>query len=116
MVQGKIAEVELSARRAADGRHPPFITTATLPTEHPALPEGTLLFAGAAPGSAVIDDADTTLLGVLESAVEENEGTGNVVIHGSVPADILVMVADNGDRTPATAEQIKALRGIGIFV
>ena len=128
MVQGKIAEVEFSARRAADGRHPPFITTVTLPADHPALPEGTLLFEGATAGTAILNATTTTgsgenavttdnaPIGVLESAVEANDGTGNIVLHGSVPADILVTVDEDGDETPATAAQIKALRGIGIYV
>ena len=118
MINGKTAEAELNVRRAADGRHPPFITTFALPATHPALPEGTILIEGATAGSADLAEAteEGALLGVLESRVDANEGAGNVLIHGSCPAEILVTVDSTGDAALASAELIKALRGIGIYV
>ena len=116
VVNGVTAEAELNTRRAADGRHPPFITAFTLPDEHIAWPEGTLMIAGSTPGSAeAAADDDTDLVGVLDTRVGANEQSGNVVIHGSVPADIL-KCEDDGELIDATAAQIKALRGIGIYV
>jgi hypothetical protein len=46
VVNGATAEAELNTRRAADGRHPPFITTFALPATHVAWPEGTLMAEG----------------------------------------------------------------------
>ena len=118
MINGKTAEMELNTRRAADARHPPFITTFMLPATHPALPEGTILREGTASGTAELATASgtQTLLGVLDTRVDANEGSCNVIIHGSCPSDILVTVAANGDTTPASAALIKSLRGIGIYV
>ena len=117
MINGKTGEMELNTRRAADGRHPPFITTFALPATHPALPEGTILKEGTEAGTADVAAASGTqvLLGVLDTRVEANEGAGNVLVHGSCPSDILVTVAA-GTATPAPAALIKALRGIGIYV
>jgi hypothetical protein len=48
--------------------------------------------------------------------VEANEQSGNVMLHGSCPADILQYV-DNGVLAAATSDQIKALRkGAQIYV
>lgn len=115
---GIAGEMTLNTRKAADRRHPPFITTAILPTSHPALPEGTILKEGTIPGTADLAAASGTqvLFGVLDEAVEENEGIGNVIIHGSCPAGILVTVAGGGTATAASAALIGALRGIGIYV
>jgi hypothetical protein len=117
MVQGKTAEAELNTRRAADGRHPPFITAFTLPASHIAWPEGTIMVAGATVGSATAAAADDTddIIGVLETRVDADEQSGNVMIHGSCAADILKSV-DDGALVDATAEQIAALRGVGIYV
>jgi hypothetical protein len=116
VVNGVTAEAELNTRRAADGRHPPFITAFTLPATHTAWPEGTLMIAGDATGSATAASAeDTDIIGVLETRVDADEQSGNVVIHGSVPADIL-KCEDGGGLVKATAEHINALRGIGIYV
>jgi hypothetical protein len=52
---------------------------------------------------------------VLETRVEANEENGNVMLHGSCPADILKW-EDGGGLAGATPDQIKALRGIGIYV
>jgi len=115
IVNGATASAELNTRRAADGRHPPFITSFTLPATHIAYPEGTLMVEGDAPGSAKAASADDTeLIGVLETRVDANEQSGNVLIHGSVPANIL-KVEDDGELADASPEQIKALRGIGIY-
>jgi hypothetical protein len=128
VVNGVTAEAELNTRRAADGRHQPFITSYALPAEHIAWPDGTLMAAGAAAGSAKaatpfdlygkdgasgVDSA--AIIGVLDIRVAANEQSGNVIIHGSCPADILKSV-DGGETADATAEQIKALKGIGIYV
>ena len=116
---GVIGEITLNTRKAADGRHPPFVTSITLPATHPALPEGTILIGGSDPGTAALAAATLgtqTLFGVLDEAVEANEEVGNVLIHGSCPAEVLVTVATNGATTPASADLIKALRGIGIYV
>jgi hypothetical protein len=128
VVNGVTVEAELNTRRAADGRHQPFITSYTLPAEHMAWPEGTLMAAGAAAGSAKaaspfdlygkdgasgVDNA--AIIGVLDTRVSANEQSGNVIIHGSCPADILKCV-DDGEIVDATAEQIKALKSIGIYV
>jgi hypothetical protein len=116
VVNGVTAEAELNTRRAADGRHPPFITTFALPATHVAWPEGTLMAEGDEPGTAtasVVSDG-SNIIGVLETRVEANEQSGNIIIHGSVPAEILKRF--DGIEVPVTAEHIKALRGIGIYV
>ncbi|MDR1839293.1 MAG: hypothetical protein LBQ93_06920 [Treponema sp.] len=117
MVNGKTAEAELNTRRAADGRHPPFITSFALPASHIAWPEGTMMAAGATTGSAMAASATGTvdLIGVLETRVDADEQSGNVMIHGSCAADILKYV-DDGELVDAGEEQIIALRGIGIYV
>jgi len=116
IVNGVTATGELNTRRAADGRHPPFITSFELPAEHAAWPEGTLMAAGESYGSArAAASTDTDIIGVLETRIGENEQSGNVILHGSVPADIL-KCEDDGEMVNATQEQIIALRGIGIFV
>jgi len=131
VVNGVTAEAELNTRRAADGRHQPFITAFTLPASHVALPEGTIMVKGvntgeAAPATATsvtVSDTTTvtppdpdTFIGVLETRVAENEESGNVMIHGSCPADILKIIDENGELADAGADQIAALRGIGIYV
>jgi hypothetical protein len=116
-VQGKTGGAELNTRRAADGRHPPFITSFTLPAVHAAWPEGTIMVAGASVGSAVasIDADGNGVIGVLETRVEANEQSGNVILHGSCPADILKWF-DGPVLTEANDHHIEALRGIGIYV
>jgi hypothetical protein len=116
VVNGATAEAELNTRRAADGRHPPFITSFTLPASHVAWPEGTIMAEGDEPGTATADVASdgSNIIGVLETRVEANEKSGNIIIHGSVSADILKRF--DGNEIPVTAEHIKALRGIGIYV
>ena len=116
VVNGVTGTAELNTRRAADGRHPPFIPSFSLPAEHIAWPEGTIMVAGDTAGSAkAATTDDTELLGVLDTRVGENEQSGNVIIHGSVPADIL-KCDDDGELVDAASEQIVALRGIGIYV
>jgi len=118
MKDGIVGEMNVHTRRAADGRHHPFITSVTLPENHPALPEGTILIGGAGAGTAALAAASgaQTLFGVLDEEVKANEGVGNVIIHGSCPAEILKTVNASGEPTPASADLIKALRGIGIYV
>jgi len=114
---GVVGEISIHTRRAADGRHPPFITSVTL-GEHPGLPEGTILIEGKEAGTAALAAAsgNQALFGVLEEAVKAGESVGNVMIHGSCPADTLVTVAADGKISPASDGLIKALRGIGIYV
>jgi len=131
VVQGVTAEAELNTRRAADGRHQPFITAFKLPASHIALPEGTIMVKGVNPGEAkpatatsvTVSDVTTvtppdpdTFIGVLDVRVAENEESGNVILHGSCPADILKYVDENGELVDADADQIAALRGINIYV
>jgi hypothetical protein len=116
IVNGVTAEAELNTRRAADGRHPPFITAFKLPASHVAWPEGTIMAEGSEPGTAtaeVVSDG-SNVIGVLETRVEANEQSGNIIIHGSVPADVLRCF--DGNEIPVKAEHIAALRGIGIYV
>ena len=115
---GVIGEININTRKAADGRHPPFITSVALPTVHHALPEGTILIEGDEAGSAKLAAAegDQVVIGVLDEAVEANCEIGNVMIHGSCPAEVLVTVSDEGKSTPASKDLISALRGIGIYV
>jgi len=116
IVNGVTTTAEINLRTAADRRHPPFITSFSLPAEHAAWPEGTVMVAGDTTGSAKaagVDDTD--LIGVLDRRVGENEQSGNVILHGSVPAEIL-KCEDDGEIADATAEHIAALRGIGIYV
>ena len=116
IVNGITTTAEINPRTAADGRHPPFITTFALPEEHAAWPEGTLMVADDDPGSAkAAAPSDTDFVGVLDRRAGENEPSGNVLIHGSVPAEIL-KCEDSGEIVDAAAEQIAALRGIGIYV
>jgi len=122
IVNGATASAELNTRRAADGRHPPFITSFTLPATHIAYPEGTLMVEGDDPGSAKAaspsDDGgedSAVIIGVLETRVDANEQSGNIMLHGSVSVDIL-KCEDGGEIADATSAQIKALRGIGIYV
>jgi hypothetical protein len=116
MVNGKTAEAELNTRQAADGRHPPFITSFALPETHVAWPEGTLMAEGSEPGTATasVTSDGSNILGVLNTRVGENEQSGNIMLHGSVPADILKCF--DGDEVPVTAVHIKALRGKNIYV
>jgi len=133
IVNGVTAQAELNTRRAADGRHPPFVTSFILPALHAAWPEGTIMAAGANPGEATAAAATTetdpqtdavtvippdpaTFIGVLETRVAANEESGSVMIHGSCPADILKYVDGGGALADATADQIAALRGIGVYV
>jgi hypothetical protein len=117
IVNGVTAEAELNTRQAADGRHQPFITSITLPDKHIALPEGTILVQGAEEGQAEACSSgdDKYILGVLNTRVDADEQSGNIMIHGSCPAEILKWV-DGGELADANAKQIEALRGIGIFV
>ena len=122
VVTGVIAEAEINLRTAADGRHPPFITTFLLPDEHAAWPEGTIMVQAMdsttpIPGqaTALASSATSNIVGVLQRRVVENETSGNVVIHGSVPAEILKYVPSTGP-VDATAGQIAALRAIGVYV
>jgi hypothetical protein len=75
------------------------------------------MVAGASAGSADADAAGdgAGIIGVLETRVEANEQSGNVMLHGSCPADILKWV-DSGVLAGANGDQIEALRGIGIYV
>jgi len=117
MVNGKTAEMELNTRRAADGRHPPFIISYALPATHIAWPEGTVMVKGAADGQATADTAGDgeDIVGVLDTRVDANEESGNVMIHGSCSPDILKWVS-TGVLADADSDQIEALRGIGIYV
>ena len=123
MVQGVTTTAEINTRTAADGRHPPFITTFQLPEEHGPWPEGTIMVAviqnGAAlPGQAMAltSAATSNIIGVLQRRVGDNESSGNIMIHGSCPAEILTYATSDGS-VPATAGQIEALRkGPGIYV
>jgi len=133
VVNGVSTQAELNTRRAADGRHPPFITAFALPASHIALPEGTIMVKGVNPGEAkpatatattdpqtsvvtVTPPDPATFIGVLETRVAENEESGNVMIHGSCAADILKIIDEDGGLADADADQIAALRGIGIYV
>lgn len=111
IVNGVTATGELNTRRANDGRHPPFIVSFALPAAHDAWPEGTLMVAGDSLGEAVAAEPDDTddIIGVLDIRVDANEQSGNVMIHGSCPAELLVCF-DEGVSTPASAAQIAALR------
>ena len=115
---GVVGEMSIHTKRAADGRHQPFITSVTLPASHPALPEGTILKEGTDAGTADLAAASgtQTIMGVLDEAVEAGEGVGNVILHGSCPAEVLVTVTSTGVATAASDSLIKTLRGIGIYV
>jgi len=117
VVNGVTTQAEIDPRTAADGRHPSFITSFKLPDTHPAWPEGTILTAGANPGeaTAATTAAASNIIGVLQRKVAENEASGNVLIHGSCPAEILKYIGANGP-VDATAGQIAALRGVGVYV
>ena len=123
VVNGVTAEAEINTRIAADGRHPPFITTFQLPEEHAAWPEGTIMIAviqsgASVPGqaTALSSTATSNIIGVLQRRVAENETSGNIMIHGSCPAEILSYATADGP-VDATAGQIEALRkGPGIYV
>jgi len=116
VVNGVTAEAELNTRRAADGRHPPFIMSFALPATHVAWPEGTIMAAGNEPGTAsanVVSDG-SNIIGVLDTRVDANEQSGNIILHGSVPAEILKCY--DGIEIPVTESHIKALRSIGVYV
>jgi len=123
IVQGVTTQAEINPRTAADGRHPAVITAFTLPDEHAAWDEGTIMTAvidgenGAVPGqaTALSSVATSNIIGVLQRRVAENETSGNIVIHGSVPAEILKYVPSTGP-VDATAGQIAALRAVGVYV
>jgi hypothetical protein len=116
VVNGVTTTAEINPRTAADGRHPPFITSFSLPAEHIAWPEGTLLIAGDEPGSAkAAEPTDTDIIGVLNKRVDKDEQSGNVIRHGSVPVEIL-KCEDAGEIVDATQEQISALFSVGIYV
>jgi hypothetical protein len=116
IVNGITTTAEINPRTAADRRHPPFITSFSLPETHAAGPEGTIMAEGSEPGAAtasVVADG-SNIIGVLDRRVGENERSGNVIIHGSVPAEILKCY--DGGEIPFTAVHIKALRRIGVYV
>jgi len=122
IVNGVTAQAEINPRTAADGRHPPFITAFSLPDAHIAWDEGTIMVQAMdnttpIPGqaTALSSNATSNIIGVLQRRVAENETSGNVVIHGSVPAEILKYVPSTGP-VDATAGQIAALRAVGIYV
>jgi len=117
MVNGKTSEMELNTRQAADGRHPPFVNSYTLPASHIAWPEGTVMVKGASAGLATADTEGDgeDIVGVLNTRVDADEQSGNVMIHGSCDPAILKWV-DSGVLADANADQIEALRGIGIYV
>ena len=122
VVNGVSTQAEINPRTAADGRHPPFITTFQLPDEHQAWDEGTIMVAAMdnttpIPGmaTALSSSATSNIIGVLQRRVAENETSGNVMIHGSCPAEILRYAAASGP-VVATAGQIAALRAVGIYV
>jgi len=123
VVNGVVAQAEINPRIAADNRHPPFITTFQLPEEHETWDEGTIMVQamdGTTPipgqATALSSTATTNIIGVLNRSVAENETSGNVVIHGSVPAEILKYVSNTDGPVDATAGQIAALRAVGIYV
>jgi len=116
MVNGVTTTAEINPRTAADGRHPPFIASFSLPAEHVAWPEGTIMAEGGEPGAAtaaVLSDG-SNIIGVLDRRVGANEQSGNVILHGSVPSEILKCY--DGNEIPVTAVHIKALRTRGIYV
>ncbi|MCL2175018.1 MAG: hypothetical protein FWB73_03125 [Treponema sp.] len=122
VVNGVTAEAEINPRTAADGRHPPVITAFSLPEQHSAWDEGTIMVQAMdgtdpIPGqaTALSSSATSNIIGVLQRHVAENETSGNVVIHGSVPAEILKYVPSTGP-VDATAGQIAALRAVGVYV
>ena len=122
VVNGVTAEAEINPRAAADGRHPPVITAFTLPDTHAAWDEGTIMVQamdGTTPisgqATALASAATSNIIGVLQRRVAANETSGNVVIHGSVPAEILKYVPSTGP-VDATAGQIAALRAVGVYV
>ena len=122
VVNGVTAQAEINPRTAADGRHPPVITAFSLPEQHAAWDEGTIMVQAMdgtdpIPGqaTALSSSATSNIIGVLQRRVAANETSGNVVIHGSVPAEILKYVPSTGP-VDATAGQIAALRAVGVFV
>ncbi len=119
-VNGNVGRIEIDAQTAADNRHPAFITTVTFPTTHPKLPVGLVLVKGTEAGTAgpVEGAAGEEIIGVLNETAEENAGSGNMMIHGSCPAEILKNFDLNagGAIIPATATQIAKLQAIGIYV
>ena len=122
IVQGVTTQAEINPRTAADGRHPPFITAFGLPEIHATWDEGTIMVQAmdettSIPGqaTALSSNATSNIIGVLQQRVAENETSGNVLIHGSVPAEILKYVPSTGP-VDATAGQIAALRAAGIYV
>jgi len=122
VVNGVAAQAEINPRTAADGRHPPVITAFSLPDAHAAWDEGTIMVQAMdgtdpIPGqaTALSSSATSNIIGVLQRRVAENETSGNVVIHGSVPAEILKYVPSTGP-VNATAGQIAALRAVGVYV
>jgi len=115
MVNGVTATAEINPRTAADRRHPPFITSFALPETHVAWPEGTIMAEGSEPGAAtasVLSDG-SNIIGVLDRRVEANEQSGNIILHGTVPVEILRCY--DGNEIPVTAVHIKALRRIGVY-
>jgi hypothetical protein len=116
IVNGVTATAEINPRTAADRRHPPFITSFSLPAEHVAWPEGTIMAEGSEPGTATADVASdgSNIIGVLDKRVGVNEQSGNIILHGSVPVEILKCF--DGNEIPVTDIHIKTLRVKGIYV
>jgi len=122
IVNGVTSTATINANTAADDRHPSVITGYVLPDEHPAWPEGTIMVQAMdnttpIPGkaTALSSSATSGIIGVLNRRVDENETSGNVLIHGSCPAEILKYVPSTGP-VDATAAQIAALRVAGVYV
>ena len=121
-VEGVIATARINMNTAADSRHPSVITTFELPAEHPAWPEGTIMTqvmndVTPVPGkaTALTSVATSNIIGVLNRRVDVDETSGNVLVHGSVPAEILKYIPLDGP-VDATSGQIAALRAVGIYV
>jgi len=121
-VEGVTSTATINMNTAADDRHPSVITGFVLPDEHPAWSEGTIMVQamdGTTPipgkATALASSATSNIIGVLNRRVDANETSGNVLIHGSCPAEILKYVPSTGP-VDATSAQIAALRVVGVYV
>lgn len=71
---------------------------------------------GMEPGTATADVVNdgSNILGVLDTRVEADEQSGNIILHGSCAADVLKWV--DGNIMAVNDKHIAALRGVGIYV
>ena len=113
-ITGKTSSFIRDERRAQNpAGHPPVVTGAALKANDGTYPLGQILKRDADGITCVRAEEGDTFCGVLDSAIDTTvQASGNVVIHGSVVVDNLVIGAAS---TVPTQASMLALQAKGIF-